>query len=485
MRISTKLSLAVGATTFVCVGASGVLGARTDVELFEADVQRDQRAMGVAIARAIEHVGARDGAERARALVGDLNGREPNVEIRWLEDARPPDLRAPTSEILRLNADPEMTSNFPVELTPGTPSTLRLVETLRGEAEIVRTAYLHAGLTAILAALLSTLVMSLLGAVLVARPLRALGFLARRLGGGDLGARAKLGGSDEIGVLAREMNAMGAQLEDTQAKLDEASAARVTVLEELRHADRLRVLGELASEFAHQIGTPLAAVRTRAQLLALGEVGSGESPKLGQAIVHDVDRVAESVRQMLDFSRRSAGPREDVDVSVWADRVLDVLRPLTARRQLGLELRAPREAIHASIASIEMQQVLTNLIVNGLQASHDGGRVVVEVRRDADTVVIVVTDDGAGIEEAALPHVFEPYFTTKRVGEGTGLGLSVAHGIVREHGGTIEIESAVGVGTSVSVRLPAGPAPRDRGAADGKASWKARLRATGPAHGTK
>lgn len=138
-----------------------------------------------------------------------------------------------------------------------------------------------------------------------------------------------------------------------------------------------------------------------------------------------------------------------------------------------LELRAPSAPVRAAIVSIEMQQVLTNVVMNALQASKAGGRIVVTLRSEGESVVIEVADDGMGIAADALPHVFEPYFTTKRVGEGTGLGLSVAHGIVREHGGTIEIESALGSGTTITTRLPATPSAAEP--RDGKASWKARV----------
>lgn len=478
MRISSKLGLAVGATTLVVAGLAGVLGARAEVERFEEDMRRDQLAMGVIVARAIEHVSAREGPDRARALVADLNGREPDVEITWLEDVHPRAIDAPSSEIGRLTAEPELVSVFPVASTGGPPTALRLAATLRGEPEVARAAYLRALVVAVLVALLSTIFVSGIGSALVARRLRALGILARRVGGGDLGARAKIASPDEIGELAREMNAMGVQLETTQARLEEASADRIAVLEALRHADRLRVLGEIATEFAHQIGTPLAAVRTRAQLLGQGEMRAAELPSVGRAMVADVDRVAGSVRQMLDFARRRAGPKEEVDVGAWATEVLEILRPLTGRRKVALELRRPSGTLRATLASIEMQQVLTNLVMNALQASREGGRVVVTLEAVGDAVQIAVQDDGAGISEDALPHVFEPYFTTKQVGEGTGLGLSVAHGIVREHGGTIEIESALGAGTTVTVRIPRGTTDA-RPARDGKASWKARVGRTG------
>lgn len=471
MRLTAKLSAAVGLCIFVVLAVNGYFRARADVGGYEADVERDHRVLGRAISQAVEHVCDRDGVARARELVEDLNARDAHIEISWVDEttARSPAVRVETE-----GAERNLVTRIGLDV--GEPATLRLRETLRIEDTLVAEAYARSAAIALLLAIVSTLVMAFLGAALVGRPIDALVELARRVGAGDLAARAHLrrgaaAWRDEIAVLATELNGMTEALARTQARLDEELAARIAILEQLRHADRLRVVGEISSEFAHQIGTPLAAVRARAQLLAQGEVSADRIGGTAGAIVEDVDRVSASVRTMLDFSRRRGGQRQRVDAAQWARSTLDILLPLATRKRVALTLHAPSEPIEVQLDPIEMQQALTNLVMNALQASHEGERIDVSLRTDGGALSIEIEDEGTGIAADALPHVFEPYFTTKGPGEGTGLGLSVAHGIVREHGGHIELESTAGEGTRVSVRLPLEPtAP----AADGKSSWTAR-----------
>jgi signal transduction histidine kinase len=476
MRLTAKLSAAVGLCIFVVLALNGFLRARADVGRHEADVERDHRVLGRAISQAVEHVAGRDGVDRARELVADFNARDAHIEISWLEETTP---SSPEVRLVNVAGERDLVTRF--GLSAGEPATLELRETLRIEETLVAEAYARSAAVALLLAFVSTIVMAFLGAALVGRPIDALVAFARRIGAGELTARAELrqGGAswgDEIALLAAELNGMSEALARTQARLEEELAARIAILEQLRHADRLRVVGEISSEFAHQIGTPLAAVRARAQLISRGEVRSERLPDAAEAIVRDVDRVSDSVRTMLDFSRRRAGQKQRVDVTAWARSTLDILLPLATRRRLAVVLEPPPSPIDVVLDPIEMQQALTNLVMNALQASSEGGRIDIVLGRAGDTLRIEVTDHGAGIPASALPHVFEPYFTTKGPGEGTGLGLSVAHGIVREHGGHIELASTEGQGTRVTMTLPlASASPKG----DGTSSWSARLLARG------
>lgn len=475
MRLTAKLSAAVGLCIFLVLVGNAFFRAEDDVVSFEDDVARDHRVMGRALAETLSHLALHEGRERTRALVETLNHRDALIDIVWLEEHVPSD--SPSASVETRDGERYLVTSVPVETVPR--STLRLSEALRAEDGLIVEAYGRAALTAGLLAVLCTLVMLLLGAVLVGRPLVALGQLARRVGGGDLEARASLRaarfGADEIGILASEMNRMAEALSRTQARLDAELATRVGILEQLRHADRLRVVGEISSEVAHQIGTPLSAARARAQLLAQSEVPTERVPDTAKSIVSDVDRVSNTVRRLLDFARRRSGPRTRVDAAQWADATLDILRPLSGKRRIALELRKPEAPVDVVIDALEMQQALTNLVMNALAASAEGSVIEVALAAEPEALRIDVIDQGAGIAPEALQHVFEPYFTTKQAGEGTGLGLSVAHGIVREHGGTIDLESTLGEGTRVTIRVPREPPSVG---SDGKASWTARTRPT-------
>jgi len=168
------------------------------------------------------------------------------------------------------------------------------------------------------------------------------------------------------------------------------------------------------------------------------------------------------------------GPQKaPTDLFVVAQQTIAMLAPLSAKHDVSLSLVERRGEALAEVDAAQMEQVLTNLIVNGVQSMKPRGgtlRVAIGVERASpppehegaagEYLSIRVEDEGAGIAERDLPHVFEPFFTTKDVGEGSGLGLSVAYGIVREHGGWIEVQSEVEKGSAFTVFLPLGMSPR-------------------------
>jgi two-component system, NtrC family, sensor kinase len=179
------------------------------------------------------------------------------------------------------------------------------------------------------------------------------------------------------------------------------------------------------------------------------------------------------IRQLLDFSRRGGAVLETVDLRHIVSRTLEMLAPLADRSSVRVTLENPDEGILIRADSNQISQALTNIVVNGLQAMARGGELHVAVSTrvaeapsdlggDAVTVAMVeVSDQGPGISANDLPHIFEPFFTTKSVGEGSGLGLAVAYGIVREHNGWIKVTSQPNQGTRFSIflrRPPAAPA---------------------------
>jgi len=165
------------------------------------------------------------------------------------------------------------------------------------------------------------------------------------------------------------------------------------------------------------------------------------------------------IRQLLDFSRRRGPSLGPGDLRPLAGRTVELLASLARKRGVVIAVDAPEGAVTAQIDPGQIQQVLANLVVNGLQAMPSGGRLTLRLGRryatppsDVDGpageyATITVEDQGDGIVQEDLPRIFEPFFTTKDVGEGTGLGLSVAYGIVREHGGWIDVESTPGAGS--------------------------------------
>jgi signal transduction histidine kinase len=466
MKLTTKLSLAVSIGIMLVLSAHAAMRVRRDVERFHEDVRSDHRVLGRSLAAAVELLSAEEGPARARALVSEVNRREHDVTIRWVDvvsdvpvaedrttDIMPP--RVPgllSSTLTTIDGEPALVTYATLQ-TPGeAPTAIELVEPLANEPEYVREAIVRtASTTALVCAICIAIILGF-GVLFVGRPLAALREHAQRVARGELGTRTAVRAEDEVAELARDMNRMSEELGRAREKARDEGAARMEALAQLRHADRLRAVGEMASAVAHDLGTPLGTVRARAQMIAGGEADAGRSRELAANVVDEVDRMSAAIRQLLDHARREPGQRETVELRAWAAALLDVLRPLAERRDVRLEL-APGDPAEAEIDPSQMRQVLTNLVMNAIDASPAGGVVEIELGADESSVRLAVRDRGEGVPPELVERVFEPFFTTKRGGEGTGLGLSIARGIARDHGGDIRVESGRGPGTTFVVTL--------------------------------
>jgi signal transduction histidine kinase len=263
---------------------------------------------------------------------------------------------------------------------------------------------------------------------------------------------------DEIGALGREMNRMGERLE-------QATRAKAEALEQLRHADRLSTVGKLAAGIAHELGTPLNVIAARAKQVRTGAAQGDKARSAAEIIETQCRDMTRIIRQLLDFARPRPARRVPQDLGELARGTLEALAPLAGSRGVMLRFQASAP-LHASVDPGQVRQVLVNLVMNAVQASPRNERVTVTV----DTVDaappsapgtppmpcarVTVEDRGPGIPAEVRARLFEPFFTTKDVGEGTGLGLSVAHGLAQEHGGWIAVDSEPGRGSRFSLLLP-------------------------------
>lgn len=226
--------------------------------------------------------------------------------------------------------------------------------------------------------------------------------------------------------------------------------------EQLLHLQRLAAAGQLSAAYAHEINNLLTGVLGYASLVRRMVADRPVVASDVDRIREQAERIAQLARHLLDLSRRGGGTRESVDLSMVVDRVLGLReRPL---KRANVEIvRTYSEAIpRVEAVPEEIEQVVLNLLNNAVQAMPKGGRLEVHLRVDegAGEVCLEIKDTGCGIPPEALPRVFEPFFTTKPRGQGTGLGLYVSRRIVERHGGTMAIQSEVGVGTTVRVFLP-------------------------------
>ena len=258
---------------------------------------------------------------------------------------------------------------------------------------------------------------------------------------------------------------MSARLAATRERLAAETEARIATLDQLRHTDRLTTVGRLAAGIAHELGTPLNVISNRAGKIVAAEGAGGPAIEYARLIQEQAARMVTVIRQLLDFSRRHGPKLGLANVRTLTAGTIDMLAPLAQKHGVKVDLTADGEWF-ARVDQNQIQQALANVMMNGIQSMPRGGRLLVSIEvSDAldpadgprgstrPYVRIRVDDQGEGIAAADLPHIFEPFFTTKGVGEGTGLGLSVAHGIVADHGGRIDVQSEVGKGTRVSIYL--------------------------------
>jgi two-component system, NtrC family, sensor kinase len=456
MKLVQKLTLALILGISVVLAANGYFRVRREVALFQSERVRDHKLVGLALSAAFAAVWRAEGEANARAMLEQASAREDKIAIRWV-----------AADPLAADARDAGLQQTYVPIAPsGSPPGGLLISESLAERSYVRTTLIDTALTTALLAVVSAALSAGLGAWFVGRPVRRLADKARRVGRGDFSGPLVLRQHDELADLAREMNAMCERLIEAHEHRAAEAAARVAALEQLRHADRLMTVGKLASGIAHELGTPLNVVSARAGMIADGETTPTESVDYARIIVQACDQMTRIIRQLLDFARPRGPERTTEDVRRIAQRTLALLEPIAAKKGVTLALREDEAPATAELDAGQIQQVFTNLVVNAVQAMDGRGTVLVALAReraaaptemggaDTDCVCVRVRDEGSGIAPEHLAHVFEPFFTTKDVGQGTGLGLSVAYGIVREHRGWMDVRSNVGQGSEFIVYLP-------------------------------
>ncbi|MEW5877734.1 MAG: ATP-binding protein [Acidobacteriota bacterium] len=225
----------------------------------------------------------------------------------------------------------------------------------------------------------------------------------------------------------------------------------------LREAQKMEAIGALAGGIAHDFNNLLQAFSALLFSLKSKLAGASVGQEL-QTLEGLVQRGASLARQLLLFARREISRREALDLNELVKQMEELLRRLLPAN-IFLELNLAADPVVVEADPNQLNQVLLNLVVNAKDAMPEGGKLELRVERRGDEALLAVSDNGCGIPEEVLPRIFEPFFSTKGPEKGTGLGLAVVHGIVTQHGGRVEVESAVGRGSTFTVVLPTASAP--------------------------
>jgi len=263
------------------------------------------------------------------------------------------------------------------------------------------------------------------------------------------------------GFLSQQERSRREQLEETATGLEQSyrqlqsqSELIIRIEEQLRRAERLSALGELSAVLAHEIRNPLASIRGTAEILMEEGVPAQSRGEFLEILVKESDRLNRVVEDFLKMARPEPGNRTGCDINEELKNMTTLLSAQARASKVELELRTvPLPQVMGD--GEKLRQAFLNIMLNGIQASPEGGRVVISTKDDAARGLVEVsfTDSGPGIAPEALDKLFEPFFTTK--GSGTGLGLSITRKIIEGHGGSVEVTSTPGQGATFTVTLPA------------------------------
>jgi signal transduction histidine kinase len=478
VKVATKFALAFVASGLVSVVVYSSVAASREVDQIETTVAEDLAGLGRTLSVSVNAVWERDGEARALELVA-VHDRDEAIDVRWTwldVDSRnsaaprgglsvvPALLKGERRTWVGVTADGarNVYAYVPLLQEGKRPAALEFSRPLVKASRVFWSELRDQLLLSTIVVAFATALVLLLTSWIISRPLARVANQARRIGLGDLSHKLPVHGSDEVSSLVREQNAMCDALQEARTRASDEASRRLEALEQLRRADRLRTVGTLASGIAHELGTPLNVIAMRAKMIATGEVPPAEAPESAAIIVAQSERVTRIVRQLLDFARRRPPKRAETDLTELAERMVTLLSTLAKKG--NVEIKVAGEPVRCEVDAAQIEQALTNLVINAIHATPNRGAITIDIReetaaRDASSraqacAVIDVSDSGTGIAADDLERIFEPFFTTKEVGDGTGLGLSVTHGIVEDHAGWMRAESTLGKGSRFSVYLP-------------------------------
>jgi two-component system NtrC family sensor kinase len=415
---------------------------------------KQQMPAALSTLRALEELRA---PHEERALLSQLRNRLEHLELAFRDDEEL------FNQVYGPIGDPSLTSNDTGPEHEISERLLRREEAIKRELSSLsadlRLRAQQAGLRleeeesrAVWATLLLVVIALAVGLIVMAmasrtlRPLKKLTERAQEIARGDYRQRFETISSDEIGALAEKFNVMAAAIEEREQRLI--------------RSERLAAVGQIAAQITHEVRNPLSSIGLNAELLEEELEGlpspasqRNEARALVRAIVKEVDRLTEITEEYLRFARLPQARLEKERLEPMVRSLLDFMAgELNAR---GIILESDLDAANCWVAADEHQlrQALLNLVRNAADAMPKGGRLRVTAKRpDSSRVILELTDTGEGIAPEHVAKIFDPFFSTKK--GGTGLGLALTQQIVSDHGGTIELRSKPGQGTTFTIGLP-------------------------------
>jgi two-component system, NtrC family, sensor kinase len=487
VKFGTRLTISMILPIVLLIAGFGYLDEKRTREHYREELRREGRVIARTVQLAMEDALKTRNIEDVKELVDHITGFERvygvrlfTAEGRLLYQSKiletQPFLSADVlKEVLATRRpgerqraiDGQQVLSYIVPLSAPDSSLYGAVQLLQLESfigEEVRSARQSITALTLLMIIVSGAVIIAVTQVVVTRPIGDFVSRIRAIHTDDAAARVPESGGDELRRLAREFNALWKRLADSHTSLLAAQEERRQAELRLKNAERLAALGQLAAGLAHEIGTPLNVIIGRTDMVRR-RVKDPEIERNLKIVSDQINRISRIVGSMLQFAQVKELNPVAVDVTELMRSVIEFLEQRLQEADVRVEWKAASALPPVSADRDQIFEVFLNLTLNALDALEAGGTLVIETERverphpddngpPREYVATRLRDNGAGIRAEDLARIFDPFFTTKTIGRGTGLGMSVSYGIVREHEGWMEVESRLEHGTQVTVFLP-------------------------------
>ncbi len=311
-----------------------------------------------------------------------------------------------------------------------------------------QTILVFVGITA--AGVLLTTLLAFFIARQISRPIHDLVTASKQLADGNLETKVELTSRDEFGSLSHHFNRMAAALKERDDRLKEFTKRKIM------ESERLAIVGQLSANVAHELNNPLQGIVTYSSLLLEQEVCDGPARNNLEKIAIQANRCRQIIRGLLDFSRQEKPHKTLININDLLRRCISLLENQANFQNISILKNFDESLPMIVIDPSQIERVFMNLMINAAEAMTDGGALTLTTcfGLNEKYIEIEVKDTGHGISIEDMDRIFNPFFTTKDVGHGVGLGLAISYGIVKEHNGEIDVESEVGKGTTFIVSLP-------------------------------
>ncbi len=314
----------------------------------------------------------------------------------------------------------------------------------------IKTEIIFAFLTITIIGMLITMAFSYFISQRISIPIKKLVSASREIADGNLDAKVEIQSGDELGKLAYTFNKMGAALKERDEQLKEFTRKKIM------ESEKLALIGQLSANVAHELNNPLQGIVTYSHLLLESKPAEDTENDSLQKIVIQANRCRDIIRGLLDFSRQRKPDKILCDINDVLKGCISLLEKQAQFQNIQITYDLQADLPKAIIDPSQIERVFINLLVNAAEAMDGNGRLTLLTRFDPSErfIELEFADSGHGISRENLEKIFDPFFTTKDTGHGVGLGLAISYGIVKEHNGTISVESEIGKGTTFTVRLP-------------------------------